>query len=448
VHCIESTDAVVGEGLVPESRSVSPAVGLIGDLRVAVGPDQVLTEPDLKAGYVRDWTGRWIGNATAVVRPGSVEEVQRVVRICQEAGAPLVPQGGNTGLVGGSIPHRGEVLVSLRRLDRLGPVVHGTRSVIAGAGVTLGRLQAHARKEDLVYAVDLASRDSATVAGTIATNAGGAYVVSRGDTRRQVLGLEVVLADGSLVSSLETLPKVSTGPDLIQSMIGSEGTLGVITSAHLRLSTPSDSELLVVLIGMDTLTDGLRLMGPGLRAIEFFDRACLEAVIEHRGLARPIPGDFPFYVLVETTGNLALDESSSAVVDRSLWVYRESITETINGLGVPLKLDVAVPLDRIDEFATVVRALDTSGEVFLYGHLAEGNFHVNMVGSPDPARASEEILGLVVSMGGAIASEHGIGVAKTDWWRRTTDPGSIELARRVKEALDPNRILNPGVFWG
>ncbi len=427
---------------------MSPAVELVGDLRETVGSAQVLTDPDLTTGYVRDWTGRWTGNTTAVVRPGSVEEVQRVVRICQEAGAPLVPQGGNTGLVGGSIPHRGEVLLSLRRLDWLRPIEHDTGSVIAGAGVTLGTLQAHARKEGLVYAVDLASRDSATVGGTIATNAGGAFVVSRGDTRRQVRGLEVVLADGSVVSTIETLPKVSTGPDLLQTMIGSEGTLGVITSARLHLSIPNGAEHTVMLIGADTLADGLRVMGPGLRAIEFFDRACLEAVMEHRGLVRPIQGDFPFYLLVETTGNLDLEESSPAVVDRSLWVYRESITETINGLGVPLKLDVALPFDRMDEFADAVRALDAPGAIFLYGHLAEGNFHVNTVGSPDPDRASEAILGLVVSMGGAIASEHGIGVAKTGWWRRTTDPGSIELARRVKEALDPNRILNPQVFWG
>jgi FAD/FMN-containing dehydrogenase len=376
-----------------------------------------------------------------------VEEVRAVVGICQEMGTPLVPQGGNTGLVGGSIPHRGEVLLSLRRLDSLSPVDSQT-SVIAGAGVTLGRLQAHARQSGQAYAVDLASRDTATVGGTIATNAGGAYVVSRGDTRHHVLGLEVVLADGSIVSSIEALPKVSTGPDLLATMIGSEGALGVITAARLRLVSPPDSTPMVVLVGVDRLADALPLIGPGVRAIEFFDSICLEAVVEHRRLPLPMEAVFPFYVLVETGKAPVLEEDAPAVVDRGLWVYRESITETINQIGVPVKLDVAVPLHRMDEFATTVRSLDTGGATFLYGHLAEGNFHVNVVGSPDPERVVAEVLGLVVSMRGAIASEHGIGVAKAEWWRRSTAQSSVELARRVKEAMDPAGILNPSVFWG
>jgi FAD/FMN-containing dehydrogenase len=400
------------------------------------------------AGYVRDWTGRWTGHTRAVVRPGSVDEVQGVVRVCQETATPLVPQGGNTGLVGGSIPHRGEVVLSLSRLDSLGPVDVGTRSVVAGAGVTLGAMQAHARGAGLEYGVDLASRDSATVGGSIATNAGGAYVVSRGATRRQVLGLEAVLADGSIVSSIDTLPKVSIGPELLQTLVGSEGTLGVITAARMKLWSPVEANPLVVLVGVDMLADGLRLIGPATQAIEFFDRACLEAVIEHQGLSRPIPSDFPFYVLLESAEPPDLDVDAEAVVDRSLWRYRESITETISQIGVPVKLDVALPLDRVDEFAEGIVAIREVGTTFLYGHLADGNFHVNVVGSPDPQALVDEVLSMVVSLGGAIASEHGIGVAKTDWWRRTTDPAAVELGRRIKHALDPLGILNPGVFWG
>jgi FAD/FMN-containing dehydrogenase len=318
--------------------------------------------------------------------------------------------------------------------------------VVAGAGVTLGALQVHAREAGLEYGVDLASRDSATVGGSIATNAGGAYVVSRGATRGQVLGLEVVLADGSIVSSIDTLPKVSTGPDLLQTLIGSEGTLGVITAARMKLWSPW-AKPLVLLVGVDRLAVGLRLIGPATHAIEFFDRACLEAVIEHQGLSRPIPSDFPFYVLLETSEPPDPDAGAEAVVDRSLWRYRESITETISQIGVPVKLDVALPLDRMDEFAEGIVAREV-GTTFLYGHLAEGNFHVNVVGCPDPEALVDEVLSRVVSLGGAIASEHGIGVAKTDWWQRTTDPAAIDLARRVKHSLDPNGILNPGVFWG
>lgn len=427
-------------------RSVSDEL-LIGRLRDVVGPGHVLTEPDMVAGYVRDWTGRWTGRTRAVIRPGSAAEVQDVVRLCQDTRTPLVPQGGNTGLVGGSIPHRGEVVLSLGRLDSLGSVIQDTRSVVVGAGVTLGALQAHARQAGLEYGVDLASRDSATVGGTIATNAGGAYVVSRGDTRSQVLGLEAVLADGSIVSSIDSLPKVSTGPDLLQTLVGSEGTLGVVTSARLRLWPPVRSEPLVVLVGVDRLADGLRLIGPATHAIEFFDSACLGAVIELQGLPRPIQSDFPFYVLMESADPPDLDADAEAVVDRSLWRYRESITETVSRIGVPVKLDVALPLGAMDEFAERMGAIRSGAKTFLYGHLAEGNFHVNVVGSPDPEALVDEVLSVVVSLGGVIASEHGIGVAKTDWWRRTTEPSVVTLARRVKDSLDPNGILNPAVYW-
>jgi FAD/FMN-containing dehydrogenase len=231
-------------------------------------------------------------------------------------------------------------------------------------------------------------------------------------------------------------------------MIGSEGTLGVITSARLRLVPPFHAGSTVVLVGVERLAEGVPLIAPGVHAIEFFDRTCLEAVVEHHGLAYPMAADFPFYVLIEAAEPPDLEVEAPAVVDRGLWLYRESITETINQIGVPVKLDVAVPLRSLDEFATSLRRLGTGEQVFLYGHLAEGNFHVNVVGATDPERVVDEVLGLVVSLGGAIASEHGIGIAKTGWWRKSTDRASIDLARRVKTAMDPSSILNPSVFWG
>ena len=334
---------------------------VLAAIREVVGEAHVLTEPDMTAGYVSDWTGRWTGSTSGVVRPGSVAEVQEVVRICHGARVAVVPQGGNTGLVGGSVPHHGEIVLSLRRLDWLGPVDSASLSVTVGAGVTIGTVQAHARRAGLRYGVDLASRDSATIGGTIATNAGGTHVVSNGDTRRQVLGLEVVLADGTRRHGLDGMPKASLGPDPLQLMVGSEGTLGVITAARLELVPGEIGSPMVVLVAVNALREGLGFLGPDVRAIEFFDRACLEVVIDHRGLARPLVSDAPFYVLIEAGDAPSIPEDAVAVVDHRLWAYRESITETINGLGVPVKLDVAVPLDRVDDFAGAVQDLDLGG---------------------------------------------------------------------------------------
>jgi len=427
---------------------VTPLDDALAGFREVLGQEHVLTDSDMIAGYVRDWTGRWTGHTRAVVRPGSVEEVQVVVRICHEHSLPLVPQGGNTGLVGGSIPHHGEVVLSLRRLDRLGQVDEQLREITVGAGVTVAALHAHARRAGLGYGVDLASRDSATIGGTIATNAGGMNVVAHGDTRRQVLGLEVVLADGTVASRLGGVAKQSTGPDLFQLMVGSEGTLGVITAARLRLLPRLEVEPMVILVGVEHLSEGLDFLASGSQALEFFDRACLEAVIDHRGLPRPLSGDHPFYVLVETRSTPEVPDVVEAVVDRRLWAYREQITETVNQIGVPVKLDVAVPLGRLDEFAAAVESLGLEGQVFLYGHLAEGNFHVNVVGNTDPETVVDQVLRIVVEMDGVIASEHGIGVVKSAWWRASIDPATLAVNRQIKEAFDPGRILNPEVFWG
>ncbi len=427
---------------------VTVADGLAAALREVVGERNVLTSPDLVAGYVKDWTGRWEGRAACVVRPGSTDEVSGVVGVCAELGVPLVPQGGNTGLVGGSIPHDGEVVLSLRRLDRLGPVDVGERAVTVGAGATVASVHERARAAGLAYGVDLASRDSATIGGTIATNAGGVNVVAFGDTRRQVLGLEAVLADGSILRRMGEVAKSSTGPDPLSLMVGSEGSLGVITAARLRLVERPEAEPHVTLLAVDALSDGRRFLRPGVRAIEFFDRACLELVIRHHGLPRPFPDDPPFCVLIESRDIPDLPPGAAAVVDRRLWALRERITETISRTGVPLKLDVAVPPARMDDLAAGLGAMEPDGAMYLYGHLAEGNFHVNVVGSRDPERVTDRVLELVTGMGGVVASEHGIGVAKAGWWRRSTDPAIVETARRLKDALDPGGILNPRVLWG
>lgn len=400
------------------------------------------------AGYTIDAMGRGPGHATAVVRPGTVDEVSRVLVVCRQFGQAIVPQGGNTGLVGGSVPHDGEVVLSLRRLNGVGGINRATREVTVGAGVTIGALQRHARQAGLAYGVDLSSRDSATLGGTIATNAGGMNVVAHGDTRRQVLGLQVVFADGTVGTRLAGVGKQSLGPDLMHLLVGSEGTLGVITAARLRLVDPDGGDRVVCLVAVNRLVEGLSLLGPGVTALEFFDRSSLEVAMSHRGLARPLPSDAPFYVLVESVEEPALALDAVAVVDRRLWAYREAIPETINSLGVPCKLDVGVPLESLDSFVAALDRLDLDGDRYLFGHLAEGNFHVNIIGASDPQRTADQVLGAVVELGGAIASEHGIGVDKAEWWRRTTDPSVLAQGRRIKGALDPENILNPNVFWG
>jgi len=414
----------------------------------ALGPDQVLVDPELMSGYLLDWTRRWQGTAAAVVRPGTVEEVQRVLQICHEFRHPVVPQGGNTGLVGGSIPHHGEVVMSLVRLNHLDEVDPAARQVTVGAGVTIGALQEHARRAGLSYGVDLASRDSATVGGTIATNAGGMGVIAHGDTRRQVLGLQVVFADGSIGTRLNGVEKQSVGPDLVHLLVGSEGTLGVITAARVRLAPMPEPDRTVALVAIASLADGLEIKGPGVTALEFFDWRCLDIVVKHRGLHRPMSGGAPFYVLVESPDLTDLPADVAAVVDRRLWAYREAITETLSALGVPLKLDVALPTARLDEFVARLEGLDLVGDRYLFGHLAEGNFHVNILGPDDPEEVTDRVLGLVVEMGGAIASEHGIGVAKSKWWRQSLEPGMLAASLRVKRALDPEGLLNPAVLWG
>jgi FAD/FMN-containing dehydrogenase len=446
-------------------------------LRAAVGADQVLTDPDLTAGYVQDWTGRFQGATSAVVRPADVGEVAAVLAICNEARVAVVPQGGNTGLVGGSVPLRGEVVVSLRRLDAMGSVDHAAAQVTAGAGVTLGRLHAHARAAGWEYGVDLAARDSATVGGTIATNAGGVHVMRHGPTRRQVLGVQAVLADGSVVERLDGLEKDNTGYDLGGLVCGSEGTLAVVTAARLRLVTRPD-HVVVALLAFDDVEDALDAVGTlrkrvdALRAVELFEREGLELVCEQLGLAPPFAHSFGAYVLAEAAGRSDPTEAVAGVVEQlaqlrdvavaadahraeALWRYREAHSEAINRLGPPHKLDVTLPMHELATFFARVRptiaAMAPQARVWLFGHAADGNVHVNVTGvepdcDPDEDRVSDAVLRLVAELRGSISAEHGIGTAKRRWLHLTRSPAELGAYRAIKTALDPNGILNPHVL--
>jgi FAD/FMN-containing dehydrogenase len=443
---------------------------LLAELGAIVGAGNVLTDPDVTGGYTTDWTRRFTGEARCVVRPADTGEVAAVVRACSAAGVPVVPQGGNTGLVGGGVPFSAAaVLVSLRRLHRLDPVDTVAAQVTAGAGVTIAELRAHAAAAGLEYGVDLASRDSATVGGTIATNAGGIQTIRYGHARAQLLGVEAVLADGSVISRLGGIQSDNTGYELAQLLAGSEGTLGIITAARLRLWRP-DPVVMTILAGLPSVDAAVSLFAtvralvPGIRAAEYFEAAGLELVRSHTGLPEPLPASYPAYFLVDITGTedaaeqlgeLPVLADSAVAMDgaarSALWAYRERHTESISAAGVPHKLDMAFPLGRLAGFRAsldgVLDKFDARGIIF--GHIGAGNLHVNVLGpDPDDAAVDDAVLSLAAAHGGTISAEHGIGRAKAPVLHLSRSAAEIAAMRAVKSGLDPAGLLNPGVLLG
>jgi FAD/FMN-containing dehydrogenase len=456
--------------------------GLAATLARIVGPPNVLVDPAMTTSYTVDWTRRWQGAAALVVRPATTAEVAGVVRACARAGVAVVPQGGNTGLVGGSVPPSGltsspAVLLSLRRLDDLSPVDRDAAQVTAAAGATLGRLQQHvaANSSGWAFGVDLAARDSATVGGMAATNAGGVHVVRYGGMRQQVVGVEAVLARGQVVSRLDGLGKDNTGYDLGQLLVGSEGTLGVITRVRLRL-VPWQAVRVTAMLGLDDTAAAVAVVArlhqetPSLEAAEIFYPDGLDLVCQHAGLSPPLRRRFGAYLLLECAGRdegvidtlarfvieLGLDDSATAVaIDgparAQLWAYRERHTEIVNSLGVPHKLDVTLPLGRLAAFEAAVRdrveSVARGATVVIWGHLGDGNLHVNVIGPPAEDDAVDDVvLRLAAGMAGSISAEHGIGRAKVRWLGLTRSPAEIQAMRAIKHALDPAGLFNPGVL--
>lgn len=481
---------------------------LLAELARVVGPDHVLTGADTCAAYVTDWTGRWTGPARAVVRPADTGEVAGVLRACAAHGAAVVPQGGNTGLVGGSVPRGGEVVVSLTRLDHLGPVDVAAREVVVGAGVTLAALHAHAAAAGLAYGVDLAARDSATVGGTIATDAGGIRVVRYGSTRAQVLELTVVLADGTVIDQGTGAADDRIGDDPAALFVGSEGTLGVITAARLRLVTPP-IERAVALVGTEDVDTAITIQRAvesafgRLEASELVTATGLDLVVAATGQRAPFVPSPPYAVLLEVAidpvpghGDPAGSQGTATPVDgrpaataadlpglgerlaavlgtvvpdlpgvldvalgleasdrASLWQLRESHTDALAMRGRVRKLDVVVPLAAIGAFLDglpgVLTAVAGAGiEVVVFGHLGVGDLHVNLLGVPDDREATVEdaVLTAVVEAGGTPAGEHGVGVQKRRWVTRVRSRADVAAMRAVARTLDPDGRLNPGVL--
>jgi FAD/FMN-containing dehydrogenase len=447
--------------------------GLPEQLGAAVGPAHVVVDPEVMASYGVDWTGRFRGLPRAVVRPGDAAEVAAVVAVCKRAGVPLVPQGGNTGLVGGGVPLAGEVVLSLRRLAGVTDVDPLGGQLSAGAGTTVADIRTAAASAGWAYGVDLASRDSATIGGTIATNAGGLQVLRHGSTRAQLVGFEAVLGTGETVSHMGGLIKDNTGYDLGGLLCGSEGTLGVLTAARVRL-VPQSAERVTTIVAFSSTAAAvdaaslLRRSLPELQSLEFFLQPGLDLVCRASGIAAPFPGQHRAYLLAEAASQQDPMPAVAAVLDSlpsvedvavateptrraQLWRYREGHTEAINMLGAPHKLDVTLPAPMlatfIDQVPDVVRAADPGATTWLFGHVGDGNVHVNVTGlEADDLTVDDRVLHLVADFRGSISSEHGIGTAKRPWLCLNRSEAELSAFRRIKTALDPQGILNPNVL--
>jgi FAD/FMN-containing dehydrogenase len=445
-------------------------------LRSVVGERHVVTDPDVLLSAGIDWTGRFRGEPSAIVRPGTTDEVATVVALCAAAGVTIVPQGGNTGLVGGTIATAGAILLNLGRLRRLDAVDDANGSVVAGAGITLDGLHRHVAARGWRYPVDFGAREVATVGGMIATNAGGVGVFRHGSTRQRLIGVEAVLADGEVVSRLGGLRKDSTGYDLAGLLCGSEGTLGVVTAACVRLE-PAPAMVATAWIDFDDLDAAVaaarrfRTGCPELEALEVIAPECVAALAADD--AGVMAGGAA--LLVEAAGDadpaarlhsiaVGLDGLRDAQVaiepDRRahLWRRRDAIPELILRDGIPLKLDVAVPPAALAEFLDSIERLVAqrlpSARLWRFGHAADGNIHLNLTGVLDESgvadatvvAAEDVIFAAVVDAGGTIAAEHGVGTAKVRWLALSRTDAERRAMGAIKAALDPDRLFNPGVL--
>ena len=449
---------------------------LFQEFEAIVGATHALHQDELVASYTTDWTGRFRGHTPLVLRPGDTEEVAQIVSVAADAGIALVPQGGNTGLVGGSVPLGGEIVLSLLRLDGCEPVDVLAQQVTLEAGVTLARAQSHVSPFNLDVGVDLAARDSCTIGGMIATNAGGINVVRYGPMRDQLLGVEAVMADGSTISRLEGLEKDNTGYHLPGLLAGSVGSLAVITKARLRLH-PHLEERCSAMLAFNSVQDAvsataqLRHSVLDLQAVEVIFRGAMELVSDYISTSIPVGSDASAWLIVEAASTSdptdqlagAIDDLGTLVMDvavgrdsasrAGLWQFREKITEAIATQGTPHKLDVTLPASRLAEFVSeipqIVETVDSGATTVMFGHLGDGNVHVNVLGrgglEPDEGVESA-VLTYVAHLGGSISAEHGIGTAKKDFLHLSRSEAELDIFRAIKSSLDPEGILSPNTL--
>lgn len=436
------------------------------------------------ASHREDWTGHFRGPVLPgrtpgfVLRPGSVEEVVEAVKLCAAANVPIVPQGGNTGLVGGGVPTRGdEVVLSLGRMDAILDFDDVAGIVSCEAGCVLDALSARVAPGH-VMPLDLGSSGTCQIGGNLSTNAGGLRVVRYGSLRASVLGLEVVQANGERLDLMNTMRKDNVGYDLKQLFIGSEGTLGIITKAAI-LTPSAPSAVNVALLGLSSyadvvsaLAEAKRALGEVLSAVEYWDAASMRLVLEHCPEAVPASplgaSEFPFHLLVETSGSNNEHDmeklsgflegfpagvlAASATQAAALWAVRENIPVALKRKpGHTYKYDVSVPTLRIDEATETVRRRlrdETAVEVFQYGHVGDGNLHLNVCSEQHDAGIKDAIesslYDFIRDCRGSISAEHGIGVLKAHKMDSVKGAATMGVMRGVKALMDPHNLLNPG----
>jgi FAD/FMN-containing dehydrogenase len=455
-------------------------------LKAALGPGGYSEDAAEIAPHLEEWRSKYKGHAPLLLKPGTAAEVSAVLAICHETGTPVVTQGGNTGLVGGQIPLHGEVLLSTRRLNRIIALDREGMTMTVEAGVTLAAVQQAAAAAGLLFPLSLASEGSATIGGNIATNAGGTHVLRYGMMRALVLGLDVALADGRRLDMLRTLVKDNSGYDLKQVFIGSEGTLGVVTAAALRLFPRPDVSA-VAFVALPSPDAAVRLLGrmqaavPGmLSAFELMPRIALELVTAHiAGTRDPLAAPAPWYVLMEAAGaksanlaaafegalaaaaedGLVLDATVAASLAQAdgLWKLREGISESQKREGASIKHDISVPVAAIPPFLAkavpAVQAVVPGARPVSFGHLGDGNQHFHFTApaaGDDPAflarwdEVQQTVHDIVREFGGSISAEHGIGAMKVAAMPRYKSHEELDAMRALKAAFDPKNILNPG----
>jgi len=446
-------------------------------------PDFLSEDPSDLSEYGRDWTKVVAPAPSAIAFPRTTAEVSKLLALCSKQRIAVVPSGGRTGLAGGAVAANGEIVVSLARMRRMDPIDVLGATVRVQAGAVTEAVHEHCAPHGLTWPVDFASKGSSTVGGNIATNAGGVRVIRYGLTRQWVLGLEVVLASGEVLEIGGALEKNNTGLDLRQLFIGSEGTLGIVTEATLKLARAA-GETTVMLFGVNDVAAVLALFrearkGPfAIGAYEFFSQRCLDRVTTHRKLRPPLGTPCAYYVLLEVEDLAAPRDqaiepwienvfATGLAVDgtlaqhggeaRDLWALREGISESLSATGLPHKNDVALPIARLDGFCAELDGLFASRypgwEICLFGHVGDGNLHINVMKPDAMSRedffkqtkdADRDMFALVQKHQGSISAEHGIGLLKKAFLGFSRSPAEIAVMKSVKRALDPQNILNPG----